>query len=1129
MRPPAVRLFGRPELDLDGRHTYLAAHQVDQFLAYLAYRAGWVTRDELVFLFWSDRVDAAGRRNLRKLLHRARREVGGVETEGDRVRWLVETDVRAWREALDESDVLRALAMVTGSLLEGLDVNVTVEFGEWLETERRQTQRRLSDAVVVRCMELEQDAPEDAIALAAALSELDPLDERAVQCSLRALANAGRTDALEPTYRAFADRLALELGGEPLETTVALSRPSVSAPEAGDAIPPPVTAWPPPVSAPWGTTSFVGRRPELAQLDESLARALAGQGSVVAIEGEAGVGKTRLIEHFLSRAPAGVARFAANCYERDLSAPLEPIRTALGVWDEAAPARPVEDLRFGTTEPRDRGNVLRALTARLLAAGAEHEGAILFIDDLQWADAATLEFLAYAAIRLQDEPVLILVSHRREDRDVLERWRAQLSERRAIRVIGVGRFDGDQTRALVAEVFDAADRELDRFAAYVHGESEGNPFYVLEYLRWLRDGEFIELDETRRISAASWALIEQAAVPESIRSLISARYRALGEQARGVLDVAAVIGRGFDFGLLAVVAEREPLALWSTMEPLLAAGLLVSLPDGTYAFSHDKLRETVYESLGPPVRRSLHARSAAALRDAGAGAAELAHHDLRAERWSDAYASLLAAARSAEAETALEVALQGYRRMLGLLDRLDDPDRRRFEVLQAIERLLEVLGRQPEWIDTIERLSVLARRLGDPRSMAAAALKRMALSSALDDTAGAERAFAEADAIFAEAGDVASQARAHREVAYLAWVRGDHPSVLEASYEAARIFERLGQRRELAATAENIAQAHRWLDDEVQASRWSERAASIYDGLDDILADYVRLDARSWIHWRRGDDAAAAAVLERLLPICVRMEGKVLLAGKHMSLGRAYLALDRIDDALAQFESAARLGVNTGDPRHEGYPLMSAGAAHERLQDPETAARCYLRAARLLGASFATTQVAEDQIGQGGALILHGSVARRRLGDTDAARASLISAQRIMRFRDDPDRLSRVEMELGALYWSTGELDAAAEAFRAALDVAGRHGMEEREIAALASLGVVYRDLGSVKKAIEVGRAAVDRMEGREDPLGAAALLASLAASYGAAGDTDAARSCLERALALRAETGDPTGTVAAR
>ena len=302
-------------------HRYLVANQVDQFLAYLALRAGWVTRDELVFLFWSDRVDAVGRRYLRKLLHRARQEIGAIETEGDRVRWLVDTDVRAWRDALDEPDVPRALALSRGPLLEGLDLNVTVEFGDWLETERSQTQRRLSDAVVVRSRQLEHDAPEDAITLATTLLALDPLDERAVQCTLRALASAGRTDALEPTHRYFADRLALELGGEPLAATWALTQSPAPDPEAGAGEPPPVATWPPQVSAPWGITSFVGRRAELTQLDECLTHALAGRGSVVAVEGEAGGGKTRLIEHFLSHAPTGVARFAARGYECDLSAP----------------------------------------------------------------------------------------------------------------------------------------------------------------------------------------------------------------------------------------------------------------------------------------------------------------------------------------------------------------------------------------------------------------------------------------------------------------------------------------------------------------------------------------------------------------------------------------------------------------------------------------------------------------------------------------------------------------------------------------------------------------------------------------------------------------------------------------
>ena len=128
MTPAAVQLFGRPEGHVDGERRYFVANHAHRLLAYLAVRSGWVLRDDVIFLFWPDRVDAVGRRNLRKLLHRARREVAGIEIEGDGIRWLVESDMGAWRSALDRIDVDGALAVCRGPLLEGLDAGAPTEF-----------------------------------------------------------------------------------------------------------------------------------------------------------------------------------------------------------------------------------------------------------------------------------------------------------------------------------------------------------------------------------------------------------------------------------------------------------------------------------------------------------------------------------------------------------------------------------------------------------------------------------------------------------------------------------------------------------------------------------------------------------------------------------------------------------------------------------------------------------------------------------------------------------------------------------------------------------------------------------------------------------------------------------------
>ncbi len=661
-----VRLLGRPEARLDGDHTYFASGQVAQFLMYLAFRGDWVRREELTYLFWPDQPDSVARRNLRKLLHRARQQVVGIESEGDRVRWLVGTDLQAWREALTRQDIEEALRLSRGPLLEGLDGGANAEFASWLESEREQLQQHFREVVVAQAAQLESVDPGGAAQLLMQLLEVEPLNEEVVRGCLQNLAHAGRFDDLERVYGTFASHLEAEVGLEPDAVTRSLFEGLMADPvrsQVGREAPADVSAeFPlePGVrgTAPlWGATAFMGRETELEQLTEQLSQTLSGRGGVVAVEGEAGVGKTRLVEEFLLRVE-GVRVFVGRCYERDLSAPLEPVRAALGALGREDLPQNHEGMRFWTADPRDRSTIHQGLTAKLVAAARQQRGAVLFIDDLQWSDAATLEFLSYAAKRVHDEPVLIVATYRREDRSVLEAWLSHLSERRAIRVLILGRLDAAETHGMLEGISGVDSVELARFADFAHRESEGNPFYLVEYLRWLRDAEILELDENQRVATLSWERMKEVAVPEGVRALIWARYQGLAEDARQALDVAAIIGRTFGFDLLERSSARDPLMLWSTFEPFIASGLIVALPDGQYAFSHDKLRQTVYEGIGPPVRRALHARVATALGAGGAEDAELAHHFLRAETWPEAYQHLEAAARNAEVDSAWEVALQ---------------------------------------------------------------------------------------------------------------------------------------------------------------------------------------------------------------------------------------------------------------------------------------------------------------------------------------------------------------------------------------------------------------------------------------------------------------------------------------
>lgn len=592
MPRPLVLLFGRFELEGGaGGRTRPLTGQVAQFLAYLAYQGAWLGRDELAFLFWPDQPDGVARRNLRKLLHRARQHADALEVDGESVRWVVTTDVQAWHEALANQEFTQAFELYRGPVLNGLDAGATAEYSDWIDREREAVAGAWRQGLVNRTSELIGADPDRAARLLRRLLDIDPQDEAVLQALLRSLAAAGHQVDLEPTFTAFGRRLEKELGIEPAPKTRELllelkaaddlgARASPRRPAPGKAQP---TAAPTaaPAAAPASPTDrsiFVGRERELAWLEEQLSRAVGGVGGAVAVKGEAGVGKTRLIESFLAGAD-DVRVFSGRCFERELTAPLEPVRTALAGLSEPAPDERGGTERFWTAEPSDRSTVHQGLAAALVRAATGWKAVVLFIDDVQWADTATLEFLSYAAKRVRGERVLVLVGYRREDYKALEGWLAHLAERRAVAELSLGRLAPTQTAALFRELTDLPAEEVAWLGAFVHGESEGNPFYAMEYFGWLKDQSVLEFGAAGRITAVAREKLPATALPESVRALISARYHALDEEAREALDLAATIGRSFALELLEGSSGLEPMTLWSALEPLLSSGLIVAGAD----------------------------------------------------------------------------------------------------------------------------------------------------------------------------------------------------------------------------------------------------------------------------------------------------------------------------------------------------------------------------------------------------------------------------------------------------------------------------------------------------------------------------------------------------------------------
>ena len=512
-------------------------------------------------------------------------------------------------------------------------------------------------------------------------------------------------------------------------------------------------------------THFVGRDGEYGLLAERLREVSAGNGSTIAVEGEAGVGKTRLAEEFLGYAHSrGVRVLRGRCYERELGPPLEPVMDALGPEVEISALDAGVSKSHGedsghpwTDKPHGAARVYQELTRKLVSE-SRAEGLILFIDDLQWADPATLDFLSYLAKRISGERMLLVLTYRREQAPELSGWLEKLAERRAVTTMSLNRLPLEDVDQILIRMSSRSFNDPSSLAEFVYRESEGNPFYALEYLRWLIESGAVEIDPRRRISGLKSEVLLESALPSGVRALMQARFGGLHEEARELLEVAAVIGRSFDIGLLCRAADRGEIEAFTTMKPLMSSGLIVGAPqEKKYHLSHDKLRQALYEDIDDFQRRTMHLRVARALEEEGCEPAELAHHYVRAEEWRPALENLVRAAHRAEASHAWETALKDYGRALEIVEKVPGSGETKFDLLAARESLIEHLDRREERTAAVQELFELANNLGDRTRIAEVNIRRIGILMVTDPEAAAESGRAAVD-IFRELDDMAGEA-----------------------------------------------------------------------------------------------------------------------------------------------------------------------------------------------------------------------------------------------------------------------------------------------------------------------------------------------------------------------------------
>src|SRR5215470_6880588 len=709
-----VRLLGDMKVrrGAAGAVVPIPARKVRALLACLAIHPGRAhPRERLAALLWPDVGNAQARQSLRQALAGLRRALGGARVlviDADTVAvdpLRLDVDVTRLQRLVtagSQPKLEQALTLYEGDLLAGFDAR-SHAFEDWLLTERERL-RGLARQGLDRLLEHQTrgETLEAAIHTASRLLALDALREDIHRALMRLHVARGQRGAALRQYQSCVAILRHELGVEPEAATKRLYQeilqqplPLPGSPQRRRGSAPGQVARAP------GELALVGREDELARLRRARVQAWDGEAQALLLMGEAGVGKTRLLEEFAAEAAAdGGQVLMGRFHETEQMLPYRAWIDALRIADIASSVGDLGAYRGELARlfpelgppPRIVANPVRLLDALLgvIDRLAARRRLLVVLDDLQWADEMSARLFSFIGRRIRQRPMLLIGSVREEDladAKTLRQALAELERDGRLLRFSLSPLSHVHTVSLVRSLLrrGVAEASVERLGEQVWRSSEGNPFVIVEIVRELLDG-------------AAPGGASSDVVPRRVRDLVLARLERLAEGSRRLAAVASVIGRDFGFDLLERAAALGPAETAQGVEELVRRRLM-SVTDERFDFTHGRIRRVVYDELLASHRRTLHAAVGAALETLHAKCPDevsdrLAYHALQADQPERALGYLLQAADRARTAAAHRDEASFLTRALGIAQ----TEERRELVTELRTRRGKAFARVGEWV-----------------------------------------------------------------------------------------------------------------------------------------------------------------------------------------------------------------------------------------------------------------------------------------------------------------------------------------------------------------------------------------------------------------------------------------------
>jgi tetratricopeptide (TPR) repeat protein len=819
--------------------------------------------------------------------------------------------------------------------------------------------------------------------------------------------------------------------------------------------PPPLVRHEIPYALSPGSIPFVGRRAEYARLVSFLEQARKSRGCCVLISGEAGVGKTRLAQELIAYAHERFKAhlFRGHCHELsplayqpwseavdEGSAKLkhEDLQAIPSLWlaevAKIAPALRVRMPELPTNPPlppeQERLHFFEGLTRFFLSLSERRHAPkplVIFLDDLHWADAASFDLLNYFLPRIEKNSIFIVGTYRSEEvgegHPVLQLVRAW-EPKNLLATLPLGRLTSTEVEELLKQL-PLALKRFDLFCQRLYEETEGIPLFLIATLQ-----HFFE-EGALKVKGKVWTTdiedismnYRELLIPPTVRDVIVRRLSRLSEPEQKLLELASVIGRTVEFSLLERAWEGNGDCL-GALEGLLRAQVLVEY-QGRHGFSHDKIREVIYEGISLPRRQRLHRRVLEALEgESEAHAALRAQHAYHGGQWQKAleYSLQALAVREYRHQEGLQLVEWGLESAQQLEAAGEDQTRVdgwRFALLAHCVEIFDLQGRRQEQGRDLDQMHALAERLGDPSKLAFVLQKRGKMYWRLGRLSEAEETTQKALKLHTDLRDQQNQGDCLNTLGLVYRNLGRPQEALRCHQQALEHYKQIGDRQGQAYSLSHLGVVSwgwgRW----EEALRYHQQALQIFQEIGDRKGQGDALGNIGIVYSQSGRPEEALRFNQQALEIYREIGNRQSEGHMLHNLGSDYISLGRYEEGLRYYQQALEIRREVGDRRGQGAALSAIGRYYYGIVGQ------YEEALRYLQESLQIRQEIADRWGQG-----------------------------------------EVQYNLGFIYYGLGRYEEALRCYRQAAKIFQETEDRQYEAYSLAGMADLYREMGKHAEAV---------------------------------------------------------------